>query len=124
MLKHEAISVEPHDQLGVCSSYLVALLFLYLWQHSPGVGQQWISTCPCVAAFIGLATQTKLARFVSAGPSALHTRSRLVLIQSRDKSLLTTPLLVGPFCRLVGAQLVYFKRSSSYHKAVELCGWA
>ncbi len=47
--------------------------------------QDWCSMdrppSSCVAAFIGFAAQAKLVRFVSAGASALHTPSLLVLIQ-------------------------------------------
>ncbi len=40
---------------------------------------------PGVAAFIGFAAQAKLVRFESAGASALHTPSFLVLIQGTQE---------------------------------------
>ncbi len=65
---------------------------------------------PDVATFIGFAAQTRLARFMTTGASALHTFPLgFNPGDARDRNLIgrgvvTNPSFVGPFCMSVGAQ--------------------
>ncbi len=74
------------------------------------MGSSTVFPSPGVAAFIGIATQARLVRFVSAGASARHTlhfgfkrdgdaRDR----SSIGRGVLITPPFVGQFCRSIGA---------------------
>ncbi len=70
--------------------------------------QQWKHTevsSPGVAAFIGYAAQAKPVRFEDAGASALNTgdaNDRSML----GRGVLTTPTVIGPFCRSEGLQSI------------------